>query len=98
MTSANGKVFVALSGGVDSSTATAILLRAGYDCTAVFMIANDAAQAAQADAEKVATDLGIDMHILDLRENFKPVIDYFCRAYKQARTPNPCVVCNIGPA
>jgi len=88
------KVFIALSGGVDSATAAALLLQAGYDCTAVFMIVHDYAAQAFDDARKIANDFGIPFDSLDLRADFKIVLDYFSNQYKQARTPNPCVFCN----
>lgn len=88
------KVFVAISGGVDSSTAAALLLEAGCDCTGIFMIVHDYAQQHCDDARKVAKDLGIGFEALDLREEFKTVLDYFSNQYKHARTPNPCVFCN----
>ncbi|RKY20489.1 MAG: tRNA 2-thiouridine(34) synthase MnmA, partial [Planctomycetota bacterium] len=88
------KVFVALSGGVDSSTAAALLLERGFDCTGVFMITCDYAQYAQADAEEAAKKLGIKLHLLDLRKDFEQVLDYFYAEYKRGRTPNPCVFCN----
>jgi len=90
------KVFVALSGGVDSSTAAALLLEAGFDCAGVFMITNDRAGQAQADAEKVAGKLGIKLYVLDLRGEFEQILNYFCSEYKRGRTPNPCVLCNRG--
>jgi tRNA-specific 2-thiouridylase len=88
------KVFVAISGGVDSACSTALMLKAGYDCSAMFMVTNDHAQLAQADAKKIADHLGIKLYILDFRENFAAVLDYFCGEYKKGRTPNPCVFCN----
>jgi tRNA-specific 2-thiouridylase len=94
MTSASSKVFVAISGGVDSACSTALLLRAGYNCQAMFMITNDQAQAAGADAQKVAEHLGVKLHILDFRKTFSDVRDYFCDEYMKGRTPNPCVFCN----
>jgi tRNA-specific 2-thiouridylase len=91
----NGKkVFVALSGGVDSSTATALLQRDGFDCSGVFMITNENAHHAQTEAEMVAGELGIKLHVLDLRKDFERILDYFCSEYRRGRTPNPCVFCN----
>ena len=94
MASAKKKVFVALSGGVDSSTSAALLLEAGFDCSGVFMITNAQADKAQADAEKTAGKLGIKLYILDLRSDFERILDYFCSEYTKGRTPNPCVFCN----
>lgn len=94
MTGSPNKVLVALSGGVDSSTAAALLLQAGFECAGVFMITNDNAAHAQNDAQQVAEKLGIKLHILDLRNDFKHILDYFCDEYRKGRTPNPCVLCN----
>jgi len=91
----NGKkVLVALSGGVDSSTATALLQRDGFDCEGVFMITSDHARHAQTEAEMVAGELGIKLHVLDLRKDFERILDYFFTEYRKGRTPNPCVFCN----
>lgn len=94
MISGKKKVFVALSGGVDSSASAALLLKAGFDCSGVFMITNEQAGSARTNAEKTAGKLGIKLHILDLRRDFEKILDYFCSEYKKGRTPNPCVFCN----
>jgi tRNA-uridine 2-sulfurtransferase len=88
------RVFVAVSGGVDSATSAAILCQQGYSCSGIFMITHDAAQAAQTDAEKVCETLGIELHVLDVRKDFEEILDYFTSEYRRARTPNPCVLCN----
>ena len=88
------KVLVALSGGVDSSTAAALLLRAGFDCSSVFMITSERGCQGQAGAEDVARRLGIKLYVLDLRNDFEQIFEYFYDEYRKGRTPNPCVICN----
>jgi len=88
------KVFIALSGGVDSSTAAALLNQNGFNCAGVFMITCDQSHHAQADAEQMCEKLGIKLYVLDLRRDFERILDYFCSEYRKARTPNPCVLCN----
>jgi tRNA-specific 2-thiouridylase len=94
MNDKKNNVFVALSGGVDSSTTLALLMQSGCDCSAVFMITNNQAQPAQTDAQKTADKLGVRLYVLDVREQIEKISEYFCRQYKIARTPNPCVMCN----
>jgi tRNA-specific 2-thiouridylase len=88
------KVFVAVSGGVDSAIAAATLKQTGYDCCAIYMKLYEQPVHKSEDAEKVAKHLDIPFEVLDLTGDFKNVIEYFCSEYKQARTPNPCVFCN----
>jgi tRNA-specific 2-thiouridylase len=99
------KIAVAMSGGVDSSVAAALLVKQGHEVIGVTMqlrplesgtaLDTAAADAVSADARKVAEKLGIPHHVLDLRRVFKhTVIDYFCREYTAGGTPNPCVLCN----
>ncbi len=87
------KIFVAMSGGVDSSVAAALLKKQGHDITGVFMKLFDEAEPAR--AEKVAKKLGIPFEIFDFREDFrKKVIDYFLESFRIGETPNPCIICN----
>ncbi len=85
-------VAVALSGGVDSSVAAA-LLRDRYDVFGVTMqLGNDDCVEG---AWEVCHRLGIPLHVIDLERQFEDeVIGYFCGEYRRGRTPNPCVVCN----
>ncbi|MHC4184395.1 MAG: hypothetical protein ACYSR4_00490 [Planctomycetota bacterium] len=94
MVSKRTRVLAAISGGVDSSTSAHLLLEAGYACAGVFMITNDRFEGARADAEEVAKRLGIELHVLDLRNDFEHILDYLCDEYRRGRTPNPCVFCN----
>ncbi len=88
------KVAVAISGGVDSLVAAALLKKAGHDVTGVTMkVTGDSRPEIAAAA--VARRLGIPHRVIDLRDVFRSrVIDYFCGEYRRGRTPNPCIVCN----
>ncbi len=106
----NTKVVVAMSGGVDSSVAAALLKDQGYEVIGITMeIWPASAQAASAgkpysgccgteaaiDAKKVADKLGIPHYTLNFRDVFKDkVIADFIEEYKNGRTPNPCIRCN----
>jgi tRNA-specific 2-thiouridylase len=101
-------VLVAMSGGVDSSVAAALLKEQGYDVTGATMkiwdegreVAFDSPRlccslSAVEDAMAVCEKLKISYQLLEFQEYFKTeVVDDFCREYRQGRTPNPCVLCN----
>ncbi len=93
MSNQNKKIIVAMSGGVDSSMAAALLKKQGYEVTGVFMrLGNNGGEAA---ARKVAEKLDIEFLIFDFRKEFKKeVINYFLSELAAGRTPNPCAVCN----
>ena len=91
------KIIVAMSGGVDSSVAAALLKRAGFSIGGVFLKLYDSSRFREGEkrAKKVAKILKIPIQVLDFRKEFKKnVVDYFLKEYKQGLTPNPCVVCN----
>lgn len=97
------KVYVGMSGGVDSSLTAALLKEQGYDVTGVYMKnwtqdmpgmrcpwADDLA-----DAKRVAVQLGIDFKVFDFENEYKhKVVDYMIEEYKLGRTPNPDIMCN----
>ncbi|MDY6083407.1 MAG: tRNA 2-thiouridine(34) synthase MnmA [Actinomycetaceae bacterium] len=91
------KILAAMSGGVDSSVATARLVEAGYDVMGVHMTLwgdGSTGQDSQ-DAARIADILGIPFYEWDLREEFRAaVLDYFLDSYSNGWTPNPCVKCN----
>ncbi len=97
------KVLVCLSGGVDSSVTAALLVRAGYNVTAAFMINYDEKDQAKKncwindyrDAARVAAHLNIPIVRWNFTKEYKrDVLDYMYREYKAGRTPNPDVLCN----
>lgn len=95
------KVFVGMSGGVDSSVAAALLQQAGYDVTGVFIKVWQADflpcswREERRDAMRAAAHLGIPFITLDLeREYRREVVDYMIREYGAGRIPNPDVMCN----
>jgi tRNA-uridine 2-sulfurtransferase len=97
------KVYVGMSGGVDSSLSAALLKMQGYDVTGVYMKnwtqdlpgmkcpwADDLA-----DAKRVAVQLDIPFKVFDFQKEYKQkVVDYMIDEYKAGRTPNPDVMCN----
>jgi tRNA-specific 2-thiouridylase len=90
------RVAVAMSGGVDSSVAAALLKEAGYEVSGIHMRLGAGTMSDNLAALKQTCRLlDIPLYELDLEKEFKElVIDYFCQEYSRGRTPNPCVVCN----
>lgn len=97
------KVYVGMSGGVDSSLTAALLKEQGHAVTGVYMKnwtqdlpgmkcpwADDLA-----DAKRVAVQLGIDFKVFDFENEYRhKVVDYMIEEYKLGRTPNPDIMCN----
>ena len=95
------KVFVGLSGGVDSSVSAALLQKAGYDVTAVFIKVWSPEwlpcgwREERRDAMRVAAYLGIPFLTFDFEKEYKSsVADYMIEEYRRGRVPNPDVMCN----
>ena len=97
------KVVVAMSGGVDSSVTAALLKERGFEVIGITMQINKkyehdgrgAGEEVVKKAKEVAGQLGISHYVVDLEEFFKKkIITYFCKEYKNGRTPNPCIRCN----
>lgn len=97
------KVYVGMSGGVDSSFTAALLVEQGYEVTGVYMKnwsqdlpgmkcpwAEDLA-----DAKRVAVQLGIDLKVFDFEAEYRDkVVGYMIDTYREGRTPNPDIMCN----
>ncbi|MBI4084944.1 MAG: tRNA-specific 2-thiouridylase [Candidatus Liptonbacteria bacterium] len=92
------KVFVGMSGGVDSSVAALLLRKEGYDVVGVFMRSYNIDGCAERDAEdarRVAGKIGIPFYVWDFEEEYKKkVVDYMVEGYRRGLTPNPDVMCN----
>ena len=101
------RVLVAMSGGVDSSVAAALLAEQGHDVTGVHLKLADVPTGEQVpghgcctlddaqDARRVAQLLDVPFYVWNLSDTFtREVQDPFARAYAAGRTPNPCVTCN----
>ena len=104
------RVVIAMSGGVDSSVAAAILKEEGYDVVGVSMqlwdysSAEDKGGATEGsccstedleDARRVADKIDIPFYVLNMQDAFTTeVVDYFVESYLKGETPNPCTKCN----
>jgi tRNA-specific 2-thiouridylase len=99
------RVVVAMSGGVDSAVAAALLVEQGYDVTGVMLhLWSEPGEGVEKrccthqavkDARRVARALDISFHVLNCARRFRAaVVDPFVEAYARGRTPNPCLACN----
>ncbi len=101
------KVLVAMSGGVDSSTAAALLVEAGYEVIGATMRIwpkgecrtmnpkNCCSLKGVEDARSVCAKLEIPHYVMNLEKEFEDrVVRYFFLEYSNGRTPNPCIICN----
>lgn len=99
------KVVIAMSGGVDSSVAAALLKQQGYDVVGMMLRLwsepgkEDSNRCctpdSMAQARRVAAKLEIPFYAVDAKEIFRnTVVEYFLQGYAKAETPNPCLVCN----
>ncbi len=98
-------VVIAMSGGVDSSVAAALLVEAGHDVTGMMLKlwSDDCEEGENAccppeainQARQVASLIGIPFYVIDAREDFKNhVVDAFIEGHRAGVTPNPCFICN----
>ena len=99
------KVVVAMSGGVDSSVAAALLKEQGYDVVGMMLRLwsepgkEDSNRCctpdSMAQARRVAAKLDIPFYVIDAKDVFREtVVEYFLEGYARGETPNPCLICN----
>jgi tRNA-specific 2-thiouridylase len=103
---AQARIAMAMSGGVDSSVAAALLRKRGHEVIGLHLKLYDRPDATRRiksccsldealDARLICERLEIPFYVLDFQDDFQSnVIDYFVREYSMGRTPNPCVMCN----
>ena len=98
MGSRRAKVFVGMSGGVDSSVSACLLQKQGYEVVGVHLKCwnkNGCDEKEARDARLVANQLGIPFYVFDMEEEYKRrVVDYMIDSYRNGLTPNPDVMCN----
>ncbi len=105
MNSQRRRTAVAMSGGVDSSVAAALLLEAGHDVVGMTLQLQPCRETPSGksccgldgvvDARAVAGDLGIPHYVVECHEEFREsVLRYSWAEYARGKTPNPCIVCN----
>jgi tRNA-uridine 2-sulfurtransferase len=92
----NAKVLLALSGGVDSSVALALLLERGNHCIGITMQHKPQGQEQDiADAKSICAQLGVEHHTIGIQGEYEQFLAEQIRAvYAKGLTPNPCVLCN----
>ena len=92
------RVFVGMSGGVDSSVAAYLLKKQGYEVVGVYMRCynlDGCAERDSEDARRVAEQLGIPFYVWDFEKEYKQkVVEYMIQGYRHGETPNPDVMCN----
>lgn len=87
------KILLGLSGGVDSAYAARKLMACGHDVEGATLVMHEHTEIA--DAERAARELGIPLHVIDCTDAFDKIVKAdFVREYLNARTPNPCIICN----
>ena len=87
------RILLGLSGGVDSTYAALALKEAGHDVEAAVLMMHE--YTSIDEAQESADSLGIPLHVIDVRDEFEKIVkSNFVSEYTNARTPNPCVVCN----
>lgn len=99
------KIVVAMSGGVDSSVAAAMLVEQGHEVIGIMLrlwsesgletFNRCCTPEAMGLARRVAAHLEIPFYVMDVRETFhERIVDYFLEGYAAGETPNPCMMCN----